>query len=435
MAIISDNIITCDNGHVQPLTNKICGICGANIKTNKSNIKLNRNIKNLFIGLGETGVNILDKFQVNNVSDVDNSYLFLDTSNKITDVDLENRSEINSQILFRKLGKLSKGSARNWKKAEAEAINDRYLNDYLLESGINQSELVLLLSSLGGGTGCGVGPILFNNISRINVNANKTAFIVLPSEKEAEQLHFNAFCAFSRFIKFQNKKCADLIFVIDNTYLDKYNHVDVNGKPLQPNKLLSLILNSLSQPKYSNKTTIDFLSILNSCNSNGILHFVPCVALNHSLRIYENLEAILESATIRPMANIDLDSVVASFIILQIPISMRNRFTQNQVLKEYAIWKDNNLPRELISEIDIRYSDVTSDKIDVFAMLGGADVSKILSRAKKGYNVVSRSISSGIGVDDERANFISRGELTQIEENVINYTNNLSSIRERVKNN
>ena len=199
--------------------------------------------------------------------------------------------------------------------------------------------------------------------------------------------------------------------------------------------MLRLILNSLSQPNYSSKTTIDFLSILNSCNSNGILHFVPCVALNHSLRIYENLEAILESATIRPMANIDLDSVVASFIILQIPNSMRDRFTQNQVLKEYAIWKDTNLPRELISEIDIRYSDVASDKIDIFAMLGGADVSKILSRAKQGYNVVSRSISSGIGVDDERANFISRGELTQIEENVINYTNNLSSIRERVKNN
>ena len=433
MAILSDNIITCDNGHVQPLTNKICDICGANIKTNKFNIKLNRNIKNLFIGLGETGVNILDKFQVSNVSDVDNSYLFLDTSNKITDIDLENRSQLNSQILFRKLGKLSKGSARNWKKAETEALNDRYLNDYLLESGINQSELVLLLSSLGGGTGCGVGPIIFNNISRINVNSNKTAFIVLPSEKEAEQLHFNAFCAFSRFIKFQNKNCADLIIVTDNTYLSKYNHVDTNGKPLHSNELLSLILNSLSQPKYS-KTTIDFLSIFNSCNSNGILHFVPCVALNHSLRIYENLEAILESATIRPMANIDLESVVASFIILQIPNTMRDRFTQNQVLKEYSVWKDKNLPRELISEIDIRYSDVASDKIDVFAMLGGADVSKILSRAKQGYNVVSRSISSGIDIDNETTNFISRGELTQIEENVINYGNKLGSIRERVKN-
>jgi len=434
MAILSDNIITCDNGHVQPLTNKICEICGSNIKINKSAIKLNRNIKNLFIGLGETGVNILDKFQVSNVSDVDNSYLFLDTSNKITDIDLENRSQLNSQILFRKLGKLSKGSARNWKKAETEALNDRYLNDYLLESGINQSELVLLLSSLGGGTGCGVGPIIFNNISRINVNANKTAFIVLPSEKEAEQLHFNAFCAFSRFIKFQNKTCADLIIVTDNTYLSKYNHVDINGQPLHSNELLSLILNSLSQPKYS-KTTIDFLSIFNSCNSNGILHFVPCIALNHSLRIYENLEAILESATIRPMANIDLESVVASFIILQIPNTMRDRFTQNQVLKEYSVWKDKNLPRELISEIDIRYSDVASDKIDVFAMLGGPDVSKILSRAKQGYNVVSRSISSGIDVDDEQTNFISRGELTQIEENVINYGNKLGSIRERVKNN
>ncbi len=434
MAILSDNIITCDNGHVQPLTNKICEICGANIKTNKSSIKLNRNIKNLFIGLGETGVNILDKFQVSNVSDVDNSYLFLDTSNKITDVDLENRNQLNSQILFRKLGKLSKGSARNWKKAETEAINDRYLNDYLLESGINQSELVLLLSSLGGGTGCGVGPILFNNISRINLNANKTAFIVLPSEKEAEQLHFNAFCAFSRFLRFQNKNCADLIIVVDNTYLSKYNHVDENGKPLPSNELLSLLLNSLSQPKYS-KTTIDFLSILNSCNSNGIIHFVPCVALNHSLRIYENLEAILESATIRPMANIDLESVVASFIILQIPNTMRDRFTQNQVLKEYSVWKDKNLPRELISEIDIRYSDVASDKIDVFAMLGGADVSKILSRSKQGYNVVSRSISSGIDIDNDETPFISRGELTQIEENVVNYGNKLGSIRERVKNN
>ena len=388
----------------------------------------------MFIGLGETGVNILDKFQVSNVSDVDNSYLFLDTSNKITDVDLENRNQLNSQILFRKLGKLSKGSARNWKKAETEAINDRYLNDYLLESGINQSELVLLLSSLGGGTGCGVGPILFNNISRINLNANKTAFIVLPSEKEAEQLHFNAFCAFSRFLRFQNKNCADLIIVVDNTYLSKYNHVDENGKPLPSNELLSLLLNSLSQPKYS-KTTIDFLSILNSCNSNGIIHFVPCVALNHSLRIYENLEAILESATIRPMANIDLESVVASFIILQIPNTMRDRFTQNQVLKEYSVWKDKNLPRELISEIDIRYSDVASDKIDVFAMLGGADVSKILSRSKQGYNVVSRSISSGIDIDNDETPFISRGELTQIEENVVNYGNKLGSIRERVKNN
>ena len=105
------------------------------------------------------------------------------------------------------------------------------------------------------------------------------------------------------------------------------------------------------------------------------------------------------------------------------------------IITIFHIWKDKNLPRELISEIDIRYSDVASDKIDVFAMLGGADVSKILSRAKQGYNVVSRSISSGIDVDAEQTNFISRGELTQIEENVINYGNKLGSIRQRVKNN
>ena len=439
-------VITCPNGHVQPTGGTSCGVCGVEIKVDDADKPHSRQtirLQHLFVAVGEAGSKILmDYYRTFKNEKSEDNFLFLDTS--ASDIDallntsktLDNSDE-DLHNSFRKIGKSIKGAAKNWKRAENIVSEDRFLTDHLTFAGAEQSESVVLLTSLGGGTGGGVGPLVFDALTARGVRGDKVAFVTLPSRGESEQLHFNAYCSFSRLIRFRHRRNADLIIAIDNTNLYSHKYVDNYGQELTPNAALATVLEMLSnKSRIQGENRIDLSDLVQASRSTGIIHCIPCLALNHSLRIYENIEGILESATMKPMADLDLSSVLFSFLILRVPIAMKTRFSSEEILKEHYIWRERNLSSEILGHTEIRYKEETSDRIDALLILGGSDLNRLLDRTKVGYRIVRQSILAGTRPEEtylDAGHWVSPGELNQLEDNLVDYSTQIDSIRAGVE--
>ena len=446
MTDISQGVVTCPNGHAQPGGGGKCNVCGIDIKAEeagKPSVKPSAKLKHLFIAVGEAGRKILlDYYESFKTPKSEDNFLFLDTST--SDVEALARNSPTGKPAgedfvdsFRKVGKSIKGAGRNWKRAENIVGEDRFLVDHLTNAGATQTESVVLITSMGGGTGAGVGPLVFDTLTDHGARGDRIAFGSLPSREEPEQLHFNAYCAFSRLVRFKHRRNADLIMVVDNTNVYSHKYVDNYGHELSSNKTLAHVLEMVcNRSGAQGEKRIEFSDLVQASRSTGIIHCTPCLALNHSLRIYEDLEGILESATVRPMANLDISSALFSFLILRVPNTLKSKFSADEMLKEYYRWKERNITNEVLGNTEIRYKEEASDRIDALLLLGGCDLNKLLSRAKEGYKVVRRSVLAGTNPEESylaAGHWVSPGELNQLEDNLVDYTTQIDTIRAGVE--
>jgi hypothetical protein len=291
---------------------------------------------------------------------------------------------------------------------ERLAADDANLDDRLLRSGIrppSNTQTVFIVSALGGGTGSGVAPHIVRRAKALNPHSRTIAVAMMPSADEPHSAHFNAFCSLSRLLGTDSDPLADMILVADHDRLTGIRGVGAGGEEIAREALLSQMLAALTGAASAGASTEADPSYLAKMSSSiGVQVFVPCVAIGRSLEIFGTIDKILDSALASPLAPIDTEAIMLSYLIVHVPDRLAPSLHEKTLRGQLNKWNSHRFPRLKGSVLQLCHIPRTSDRVDLFLLLGGCKMAVTASRAEQGFtgfkSVVGRkSWEQEFGVD------------------------------------
>jgi hypothetical protein len=118
----------------------------------------------------------------------------------------------------------------------------------------------------------------------------------------------------------------------------------------------------------------------------GIHAFVPCLAIGRSIEIFGSIVNILESALASPLAPMDKEFVMLSYVLVQVPNKLASSLHEKTLRAELNKWNKDQFPRLKGSVLQLSHSNRTSDRVDLCLLLGGTKLATTAQRAKEGYD-------------------------------------------------
>jgi len=128
--------------------------------------------------------------------------------------------------------------------------------------------------------------------------------------------------------------------------------------------------------------------------------FIPCLAIGRSMGIFGNLTNVLKSAGTYPLADVSLENVTASYLILRIPRGLAAEFTREVVSQEFEAWNRNNVPNVTSSLVQILQTEEQSDRIDACILLGGDDLDTAIQGTVEGYQRFKSTVEKSARWED-----------------------------------
>ncbi|MDY6911656.1 MAG: hypothetical protein SVM79_04785 [Chloroflexota bacterium] len=389
------NTILCPNKHINPEGSLRCDDCGLPVIDYKQEktaflkrmadktIHIVPHINGILIGTGTIGKQIVTDFY--NLYGSENSWVSFLNIDSIESANITPEIK-NKGVKFHQyeIGEIAMGGTIYCGRGEQAALQDRRLESYLHLSGIRRedaNQAMFITSALGGGTGSGVGPVVVNLCRTVNPDASIAAITITPSRDEADHTHLNAYYGLSRLLSFDLVINANMIVLLDYDRLRQIRGVGRSGEDLKTEKVAAYLLRLMELNLYQS-------GIIRMCRmSKGmkIQVFVPCLAIGRSMEIFGNLTNVLESAGIFPMAKVNMENVMASYLILRVPSGFAKHFPEGMVAKEFDDWNRRHVPSLSSSLVQILQTDEESDRIDACIFLGGDNLSTAIGSTINGY--------------------------------------------------
>ncbi len=405
----SENKVTsCPNNHQNPEGSAWCGVCGLPIIDYDRELELllrtvaegEQHIRfakeNVFLGIGDQGCKLIHDFYRSWGKGLKNSeFLMIDSASggqQLTDLRTQLPSDQEYTAPALSLHLLPMSGSRQvgyYGLGERLASDDPTLDDRLLRSGIRAStkkQTIFLFSALGGGTGSGASPYILQRANALNPQCRSLVIAMMPAADEPDSAHFNAFCSLSRFIKADQRPLADMILLVDHDRLMKVRGVGSMGEEIATEPLLSHMLGILVgaiADRDSRQVDPGYLAKMS--RSMGIHAFVPCMAVGRSMEIFGGLANILSSALLSPLAEVDKESIMLSYLLVQVPERLTASLQAETINAELNKWNKNNFPRLKGSVLHLSHSSSRADRIDLCLLLGGTKLAITAKRAKEGF--------------------------------------------------
>lgn len=403
-----NRVISCSNNHQNPEGSAWCAICGLPIIDYDGELELllrtlaegERHVRfakeNVFLGIGDQGCKLVHGFCQSWGKGLKSSeFLMIESSGEgqqFTDprTPLPSSQEYTCPSLSLHLLPMSVSrQVGYYGLGERLASNDPTLDDCLLRSGIRAStkkQTIFLLSALGGGTGSGASPYTLQRANALNPHCRSLVIAIMPTADEPDSAHFNAFCSLSRFIKADQGPLADMILIVDRDRLMKVRGVGSTAEEIARESVLSYMVGMLvGAIADRNSSQIDPGYLAKMSRSMGIHAFVPCMAVGRSLEIFGGLPNILESALSSPLAQVDKESIMLSYLLVQVPERLGASLQAETINAELNRWNKVNFPRLKGSVLQLSYSSSTADRIDLCLLLGGTRLATTAKRAREGF--------------------------------------------------
>jgi hypothetical protein len=406
----SDNKVTvCPNNHQNPEGSECCYICGLPIVDYEAELELllsryadeEQHVKflreKIFIGIGDQGCKLVNEFHHSWGNALKSSeFLMIESSGEAQQL-IKSRSQPSSipdykspQLSLHLLPMSVNKQVGYYGLGERLACDDSSLDDRLLRSGIRASttrQTVFMLSALGGGTGSGASPHILQRVKALNPHSRNMVIAMMPAADEPDSAHFNAFCSLSRFIKTDQGPLADILLLVDYDRLMKIRGVGTIGEEVARESLLSNMIAALVGAIANGGPSEADPGYLAKMSSSMEVHaFVPCLAIGRSLEIFGGIENILESALSSPLAPVDKESIMLSYVLVQVPDKMASSLQEKTLRAELNKWNKHNFPHLKGSVLQLSHSSRTSDRVDLCLLLGGTKLATTARRTREGFN-------------------------------------------------
>jgi len=268
--------------------------------------------------------------------------------------------------------------------------NDGALIARLKDKSLDNTGGAVIVSSLWDGVGSGLLPVLISHLNEWNTKT--VAFGVLPSQKQVSDVHFNAFSSIGLCI---SKGFASLL-LLDRDQLESYVGVDRSGSVLKGNVFFNYLLEMVA----AKETFVQELSELS--RAFDVRMYTVLSATGASFSMYGSLENVLNSALSRPLLKCDLSSASVLYVLLRLPLQLKEKLSRGNVELEIAKWfkEKANLQTVFISEPI--YVEDANDRIDVVMFVGGFDTTDLFkSMEKKVRAIKSFVVKKGSIKEDE----------------------------------
>ena len=410
ITIGSENkVVSCPNDHQNPEGSEWCDTCGLPIIDYEAELDLllkalaeeERHVtfpkENIFLGIGDQGCKLIDDFYRSWGRSIKGSAYLMINSSGDTEEYSATYPHLNSGQKYTSpppslhfFTTSTNRQAGYYGLGEHLASNDTTLNDRLRRSGIKSStrkQTIFLLSALGGGTGSGASPHTLRRIKSINPNSRSLVTALMPAADEPDSAHFNAYCSLSRFIKGNHGALADMILLVDQDRLMKIRGVGSGGEEIAREAVISYLeamLTGAITNGSPNQADPGYLAKMS--RSMGIHAFVPCMAIGRSMEIFGDMANILESALSCPLAEVDKESVILSYLLVQVPDRLASSLHEETLRAELNKWNRDTFPRLKGSVLQLTLSSRTADRVDVCLLLGGTRLATTTKMVKRGFD-------------------------------------------------
>ena len=405
-----NGIVCCPNNHQNPQGAESCCDCGLPLIDYEAELGLllkslaeeERHVtfpkEKIFLGIGDQGCRLIDDFyrswgrsmkgtahlMINSAGDAEES-LDIHHSNK-NSMKKYMSPPPSLHVFHTSTGK----QIGYFGLGEHLASTDPSLNDYLRRSGITSAtttQTIFLLSALGGGTGSGASPHVLQCIKSINPHSRNLVTALMPAADEPDGAHFNAYCSLSRLIKGNHDTIADMILLVDQDRITKTRGVGSKGEEIAREAILSYLeamLTGAITNGSPNQADPGYLAKMS--RSMGISVFVPCMAVGRSMEIFGSIANILESALSCPLAEVNKESIMLSYLLVQVPQRLASSLHEETLRAELNKWNRDTFPHLKGSVLQLTLSNRTADRVDLCLLLGGTRLAITTKMIKKGFD-------------------------------------------------
>ena len=297
------------------------------------------------------------------------------------------QSEISSDVV---LGLDAKVETHYWYNVLSFTAKNAAFVTRLKEKTVQKQYDTLILSSSWEGVGSALLPFLTSTLRDSNMNA--VALAILPSSVQPSDVHFNALYS----VGLCSSQDSSTIILADRDLLEAFTGVNRNGSVMKGNIATNYLL-ELMLTKDSFVQELSELSRTFNVKLFTILHVTGA-----SLRLYESLENMLNSALSRPLLKFDLSSSSVLYVLIRMPEQLKESLPKGKIELSVATWFKGKASLKSIYVSEPIYVDEMSDRLDILLIVGGFNVTSMMaSMEKRVKDVKNSAVKKGFIKEDE----------------------------------
>jgi hypothetical protein len=261
---------------------------------------------------------------------------------------------------------------------------DETLIEGLKKKPIEKLHSAIMVASVWDGIGSASLPTLISKLKASNINSLSLA--ILPSKIQPTDAYFNALASLGLCASSD----AATVVVLDRDLLENYEGVDRNGSLIKGNMVANYLVNLL----LSKETLVQEISELS--RTFNVKMYSVLVATGASIKIYGSLENMLNAMLLRPLLTFDLSSSSLLYVLLRMPISLKDKLPRGKIELATAGWFKEKANLKSIYITEPIYVEDASDRIDLILFIGGFDTTKMFTDLdKKVKSMKNRAVEKG----------------------------------------
>ena len=250
-------------------------------------------------------------------------------------------------------------------------VNDETIIESLKKKSIERLHGALILASVWDGIGSASLPTLIAKFK--SLNQDSLALAILPSKIQPTDAQFNTYASL--------QMCQTIdgatVLLMDRDHLESYEGVNRQGELIKGNIVVNYLVNLF----LAKETLVDEVSELS--RTFGTKLFTPLLVTGASWKIYGSLENMLNTALLKPFLTFDLSSVSVLYVLLRMPLSLKDKLPRGKVELAIANWFGDKANLKSIYITEPVYTEDMSDRIDVALLIGGFDTTQMFADLEK----------------------------------------------------
>jgi hypothetical protein len=261
---------------------------------------------------------------------------------------------------------------------------DETLIEGLKKKPIEKLHSAIMIASVWDGIGSASLPTLISKLKASNINSLSIA--ILPSKIQPTDAYFNSLASLGMCA---SSDAANVV-LFERDLLENFEGVDRNGSLIKGNMVANYLVNLL----LSKETLVQEISELS--RTFNVKMYSVLVATGASIKIYGSLENMLKAMLLEPLLTFDLSSASLLYVLLRMPVSLKDKFPRGKIELETAGWFKEKANLKSIYIAEPIYVEDTNDRIDLILFVGGFDTAKMFTDLdKKVKSMKNRAVEKG----------------------------------------
>jgi len=132
-------------------------------------------------------------------------------------------------------------------------------------------------------------------------------------------------------------------------------------------------------------------------------------ATGASFKIFGSLENILDSTLFRPLLSFNLSSALLLYVLLRIPMHLKEVLGRDKVELEIAHWFKEKAVLKSIHVTEPIYVEEVNDRVDLIMIVGGFDLASVFFPMEKKIDAIKAQATKQGSIKEEEWKEIKKG--------------------------